>query len=222
MNIRNVLFAAVALAVSQSAAASPNLIANGDFSLGNTAFSSQYSADVYAYSEGTFVVGNDPHLAHSGAISFGDHTTGNGLMMLVNGTVQPNRTVWQEVLAVTTNTQYDFQGWITTWGRLGGPNVDPSPPVLQLLVNGVQVGADFNVDPANGQWSLFSATWSSANSTFATLSILDTNTQPVGNDFALDDLSFTAAVPEPDTYAMFIAGLGIMGLVVRRRRNNNT
>ncbi|MGK5080925.1 choice-of-anchor C family protein [Janthinobacterium sp. HLX7-2] len=35
---------------------------------------------------------------------------------------------------------------------------------------------------------------------------------------ALDNVSVTAAVPEPSTYAMLAAGLGLMGLVVRRRR----
>lgn len=33
----------------------------------------------------------------------------------------------------------------------------------------------------------------------------------------LDNLT-VAAVPEPETYAMFLAGLGLMGVVVRRRR----
>lgn len=35
---------------------------------------------------------------------------------------------------------------------------------------------------------------------------------------ALDNVSVTAAVPEPANYAMLAAGLGLMGLVTRRRR----
>ena len=31
-----------------------------------------------------------------------------------------------------------------------------------------------------------------------------------------------AAVPEPETYAMLLAGLGLMGAVVRRRSNRKT
>lgn len=35
-----------------------------------------------------------------------------------------------------------------------------------------------------------------------------------------DVLVFTAAVPEPETYALMLAGFGLMGVVVRRRRQH--
>ncbi|MRW91942.1 PEP-CTERM sorting domain-containing protein [Duganella sp. FT80W] len=34
----------------------------------------------------------------------------------------------------------------------------------------------------------------------------------------LDNVSVTAAVPEPETYAMLVAGLGLLGFMARRRR----
>jgi hypothetical protein len=34
--------------------------------------------------------------------------------------------------------------------------------------------------------------------------------------------AMAAAVPEPETYAMLLAGLGLMGAVVRRRSNRKT
>lgn len=44
-----------------------------------------------------------------------------------------------------------------------------------------------------------------------------------GGDYDFDDMvvgvNFAAAVPEPETYAMMLAGLGMLGTVVRRRRN---
>ncbi|MRW89992.1 PEP-CTERM sorting domain-containing protein [Duganella sp. FT80W] len=35
---------------------------------------------------------------------------------------------------------------------------------------------------------------------------------------SLDKVSLTTAVPEPETYAMLLAGLGLMGFIARRRR----
>ena len=37
---------------------------------------------------------------------------------------------------------------------------------------------------------------------------------------SIDNVSVTAAVPEPETYAMLLAGLGLMGTIIRRRKAN--
>jgi hypothetical protein len=36
-----------------------------------------------------------------------------------------------------------------------------------------------------------------------------------------DQLYFVSAVPETETYAMMLAGLGLMGTIARRRKNKN-
>ncbi len=41
-----------------------------------------------------------------------------------------------------------------------------------------------------------------------------------GNYVVVDDFSFTTPVPEPETYAMMLAGLGLIGLYARRRKTN--
>jgi hypothetical protein len=68
----------------------------------------------------------------------------------------------------------------------------------------------------DGQWTLLSGSWNSASASTATIQIFDLTTAHQGNDFALDDLSFSAlAVPEPATAAL--VGLGAVALVRRRR-----
>ncbi len=41
-----------------------------------------------------------------------------------------------------------------------------------------------------------------------------------GLGVVVDDLQFSAAVPEPETYALMLAGLGLLGAVARRRRQD--
>ena len=52
--------------------------------------------------------------------------------------------------------------------------------------------------------------------------VLSEGTNPLGSQetFEMDNLKFAAAIPEPQTYAMLLAGLGLMGFVARRRRQN--
>ncbi len=109
-------------------AAQPNLITNGDFESGNTGFTTEYTyldpSKTGTWTLGPeymYTVGTDPHLYHSAWASFGDHTSGSGKMMIVNGTYLNNETkiVWaQEDVAipapeavVTSRTLYAGQNW---------------------------------------------------------------------------------------------------------------
>ena len=62
-----------------------NLLTNGDFSAGNTGFTSQYTySPGNLLHEGTYTVDNNPHNDSIYGASFGDHTTGKGLMLIAN------------------------------------------------------------------------------------------------------------------------------------------
>src|SRR6202008_2603979 len=63
------------------------LVTNGDFSAGNTGFSSNYilgtGGSYGAVSNaGTYSITTNPKLAHSNFAIFGDHTTGTGNMLV--------------------------------------------------------------------------------------------------------------------------------------------
>ncbi|MES2163925.1 MAG: FxDxF family PEP-CTERM protein [Pseudomonadota bacterium] len=68
----------------------------------------------------------------------------------------------------------------------------------------------------------FGAAWTSKSLTFTTTgnAVLSFAGQTNYGDSTafIDNVSVTAAVPEPETYAMLMAGLGLMGFIARRRK----
>ena len=48
--------------------------------------------------------------------------------------------------------------------------------------------------------------------------VLSEGTACCQESFQMDNLKYAQAVPEPETYAMLMAGLGLMGFVARRRK----
>ena len=174
-----------------------NLVVNGDFEAGNTGFSSQYPYGVQS-PPWYYITPTDPF-----STKFGDHTSGTGNMMVVDGNIWSSLIVWQQTIPVSTFTSYDFSAWLAYIPS--SPSYAQSPAQLTFQINGVQVGSTFTLSQISGQWQHFATTWNSNGSdTSATISIVDQNLDYIGNDFALDDISLNA-VPEPPT----ILGSGI-------------
>ncbi len=169
-----------------------NLIVNGDFANGNTGFTSEYSYATPNITEGQYYVGPNPSAWNPNMSSCTDHTNGSGNMMLVNGSPVNNVNVWKQTVAVTPNTNYAFSTWIEAlW--------PPNPALLQFAINDVQTG--FLIFPTlpTCTWTRFFTTWNSGNSTTAVISIVNKNTEIIGNDFALDDISFAPVYMQRDS-----------------------
>lgn len=195
--------------------ASAEMIVNFDFEAGNTGFVSDYAYTPAASVGGTslanlqYKMTTNPATAHFDSTSFGDHTTGTGLMMMVNGSGIESGTVWGQTIAVTPNTPYSFSAFVASWA---GPPQTPQYLLAELgfKINGQLLG---NLTAPNAVWTQFSGIWNSGASTTATIQIVESG-QPLagGHDFALDDLSLTA-VPEPTSFIL----LGVSALFCFRR-----
>lgn len=203
-------------ALLSSASAQMNLIINPDFELGNHGFSSDYvynsnanrSGPDSALSSGQYLITSNPSNHHPDAHSFGDFTSGDGMMLMGKGATTPNLSVWQQDVAVEAGQTYVFTGWVSVW-------VAESHPVLEFRANGVSIGVfGFPEQPRPGVWYNWYYEWQNDSHAIATLSIVDLNPSAVGNGFALDALGFYV-VPEPSSLMLIAAGLGASAL--RRR-----
>jgi len=164
--------------------AEKDLIVNGNFSNGNTGFTSDCTYSSSGISSATYFVGTDPH-AWNFNMSPCMARSGNGNMLMVNGAQQLNTKIWSETVVVQPNTNYVFTGWL-------GSLTSISPARLQLYINGQPVGPLIQADTNTCSWRQFFNVWNSGANTSAQVSIIDMNLDISGNDFGLDDISFSA------------------------------
>jgi hypothetical protein len=192
-------------------------VVNGNFSSGNTGFTSGYGfAATSDPGGGHYTVGSNPHTWNSALSSFGDHTTGTGLMLIADGSGTANTQLWNESVAVTPNTRYTWSFYSASCGNDNGNGIDPSPAVLVATANGSQVGSALDVLATNGTWTHFSGTFNSGALSTIPLVITDSNLQGgAGNDFTLDDITVTP-VPEPGTAGLVLCAAAVWSLKCRR------
>jgi gliding motility-associated-like protein len=174
-----------------------NLINNGDFSLGNTGFTSAYNFASPNTTEGEYFVGSNPQAWNTSLSSCPDHTNGTGNMMLVNGAPIADVNVWTETITVVPNTNYAFSTWIQAL-------YPPNPAQLSFSINGGTLGSLITASLPTCTWNQFYTTWNSGNNTTATIAILNKNTFVQGNDFALDDISFSPVLIRRDSVKILI------------------
>lgn len=177
-----------------------NLLINGDFSQGNIGFRSDYAYSATDCTPaGYYSIGNNPYSCNGAAPSFGDHTTGSGLMMIVNGAVTPGVVAWEETVSVLPGKNYLFRGWVADWGNDSLPQ---EPARLIVIINGSTISTVIP-DARDGYWIPFNVQWDSQSSTSAKIQIVDTDLVSIGNDFALDDLNFAIATPVNSSAMVF-------------------
>jgi predicted outer membrane repeat protein len=191
MNKAKPIVLAVALALLASA---PQAFAqgftNGNFESGNTGFSSEYTySPSDLFSPGTYTVDTNPRNNHPLFYSIGDHTTGTGRMMIINGAQTSGVVVWESSpsAALVVGQQYDFSVWVAS--------VYPeSPARLTFSVGSTLLGT---LSPsADGTWNRLVATFT-AQEAFPIFRLVNSNGAYSGNDFALDDFAISPGTTPP-------------------------
>lgn len=174
-----------------------NLIRNGDFSSGNTAFTSGYSYAANNSGEGQYFVGPAPGAWNSQFTqACGDHT-GSGNMLMANGEPTEDRIMWSQTIDISPNTNYAFSAWIQSL------SVD-NPARLMFSINGKPMGNTMSAGLPVCNWSQFYTTWNSGDNTTAVIAIVNKNTGAGGNDFALDDIHFAPFTIKTDSIVIAV------------------
>jgi gliding motility-associated-like protein len=157
-----------------------NLVINGDFNSGNTDFNSSYNySSSNLYPEGVYTVTTNANFVHNGFTG-----TGAGNFMVVNGSTTPGTEVWCQNVQVESTSSYNFSSGVTT---VAGGN----EALLQFSINGVEIGTTFSAPSSVGSWNTFNASWYSETNTVAEICIVNQNIGGGGNDFGLDNITFT-------------------------------
>ncbi len=177
-------FCLTALALTVPATVRGGLIVNGDFELGRSGFETQYTCTTDLTASGTIVVGVNPQDHHPMAASYGDHTRGDGRMLIVNGSVDGNATVWGQAVPVKPNTEYAFLYWLSTWDRAGTRQAQ-----IRCRINSeARVGAAGFAGTTAGEWGCILLRWNSGPASVANIRLVDRTGTEADNDFALDDI----------------------------------
>ena len=180
------------------------LIFNGDFELGPSGFVTDYTYSTDLTASGAIAVGANPRDYHPLAASFGDHTWGNGRMLIVNGSVDGNATVWGQTASVKPNTEYAFLYWLSTWDRAGTRQAQ-----IRCLINEVRVGAAGFGGTTAGEWGCVLLRWNSGPASVAKIRLVDRTGTEADNDFALDDIDMV----EVGDNSVLVTAAGVGGAV---------
>jgi hypothetical protein len=158
------------------------LIRNGNFEQGNRGFQSSYTYSPRSVLDDlTYAIVKNPNSVHRDAATFGDHTSGSGYMMVINGGNGIDRVIWRQSVAVRARADFTFSVWVTNWTSI-------SPPTLEVRINGQSIGR-VTARGRCGEWSELNVKWNAGKETSAAIEIYNLNPAVSGNDFAIDDVS---------------------------------
>ena len=219
---RTALFLLVMSAAASASAAPINLVTNGDFSSGNTGFSTNYKFapnDKDGIPAGNYSIETAGNPWHPSFVGTGDHTTGTGNMFVANGKETPDM-VWETTVSgLDPDTNYFFEAFLM---NLCCSTLTRSGPQLEFYANNVLLGLGSTETP--GVWTGVSNIWNSLSSSSVTLQLRNASVVFDGNDFALDDVYLgkesqvnQAPVPEPASILLLGTGFFVVARRMRRR-----
>lgn len=176
-------------ATSGVAANATNLVINGDFSMGDFGFVTDYvnylpGTVPTSGVQGAYGIVTNPTSWFSPFSSCTDHTSSGGNMLVADGATTGTTKVWYSPAPITV-----IPGKNYTFSYFLAAVVSGGPAKLEVLINNVSIGTVATAPSTPCVWNEHSYVWNSGTNTTAVISIIDREVAG-NNDFAIDDLYF--------------------------------
>ena len=167
-----------------------NLVKNGKFSIGNKYFTSDYeyvseTGDSALWVEGKYTIGTSPKNYHHNFIEHGDHTTGKGKMLIANGSPDNTQYVWKQKISVEKGRTYEFSAWF-----LDVVLENTFKEGIEYSIDGVAIIGSY--DKTENDWERYYGRYTATKTGEVEIRIRTLSEVLGGNDFAIDDISFSA------------------------------
>lgn len=181
---------------------SGNLVVNGTFAAGNTAFWNQFNYSPDLWNEPNYFIGQNASWFHNQFAA-----VGNGNFLMVNaGWQHAWWDVWCQNVPVCPGQTYtlSFRGCSLSNG---------GSPVLEWYVDGNYAAGQYTVPPGPGAWQTFNTTWTAPpGMTSADFCLKIVSGHGVGNDLGLDDISISTTVVLRDSLDVTVTPLPVVDL----------
>ena len=162
-----------------------NLVVNGNFSQDTLGMTTEYSFPSTAEStSGMIQVDNNPTTFNPLFPNCNQPSGDDGPMLIVDGSLSPNLSIWCQVIEVVPNTEYLLSAFATSL-------FNANHPQLQFYINNTQIGGNLYLSKASTcEWQRFSGYWDAGAATQAEICIVNQNAIAWGNDLAIDSIEF--------------------------------
>lgn len=162
----------------------PNIVINGDFSMGNVSFGSDMN-----YTPGPNCPPGNYTITNQNPANFNNAWSdcrNGGNLYLADSPSDPNVKMWYQTVNVTPNTWYIFE---FDFASVFFAN----PPKMVGVINDVELGPTTDAPGATCVWLSTCYAWYSGSNTTAELAIKDKQAITWGDDFVIDNIKFRAA-----------------------------
>ena len=173
-----------------------NLIVNGDFSSGYEGFTTDYlyideTGDQALCGEGKCAVGTSPsNYFYTPFVDHGDHTSGTGNMLIANGSPDNTDYIWKQRVFVEEGITYEFSAWLMNVDIYSiGVYSRFSNEFIEYSINGTAILGTY--DKTENDWERFYGRYTATESGEIEIKIRSVSEIREGNDFAIDDISFS-------------------------------